>query len=104
MLLFQAKGAADFAVLFLAVPERAVGYLEVVARPGPPTGELARRCLHGAVMAGNGIFRHDAHRILPAAKMRLCGDRCRSKRSSSHTSDQASLLIRRHLPIAAERC
>src|SRR3954468_23545869 len=68
MLLFHAKGAVDFAVLFLAVPERAVVDLEVVARPGPPTGELARRCLHGAIMARNGIFRYSAQRILPTAK------------------------------------
>src|SRR5687767_5429619 len=71
MLLFQAEGAADFAALLLAVPEPAVVDLEVVARPGPPTGELARRRLHGAIMAGNGIFRHGAHRVLPTATCAL---------------------------------
>src|SRR5262245_43703140 len=65
MLLLEAERTADRPVVLLAVPEGAVVDLEVVAGPRPPAGELARRRLHGAVMAGRGILGHEIHGASP---------------------------------------
>ena len=64
VLLFQAERTANRPVVLLAVPERAVVDIKVVAGPRPPAGELARRRLDGAVMAGRGILGNEIHRAL----------------------------------------
>src|SRR5262245_47408283 len=68
VLLFQAERTANCPVLLLAVPKRAVVDLKVVAGPRPPAGELARRRLDGAVMAGRGILGNEIHRALQLAQ------------------------------------
>src|SRR5258708_16235394 len=67
VLLFQAQRTAYRPVVLLAVPERAVVDLKVVAGPRPPAGELARRRLDGAVRAGGRSLLEDILRSLPLA-------------------------------------
>jgi len=64
VLLFQAERAANRPVVLLAMPERAVVDLKVVAGPRPPAGKLARRRLDSTVMAGRSIFGNEIHRAL----------------------------------------
>ncbi len=81
VLLFQAERAANRPVVLLAMPERAVVDLKVVAGPRPPAGKLARRRLDSTVMAGRSIFGNEIHRALQLGRRGMAQ---RSRCSYSH--------------------